>query len=152
MDFHLAQLNVARAIAPVDGPELADFMALLDPVNALGDAAPGFVWRLQDDSGDATSIRPFDDDRVIVNLTVWESIDALWNFVYSGRHLEVMRRRREWFQRFGAPYLVLWWVQAGTIPTVDEAKARLEHLDAHGPTPQAFTFKQRFDPEPALAQ
>jgi Domain of unknown function (DUF3291) len=146
--LHLAQLNIARAQAPLDSAQMAEFMANLDPVNALADSAPGFVWRLQDDdSGNATSIRPFDDDLMIVNLSVWESIDALWAFVYDGEHLEVMRRRREWFERFVArAYLVLWWLDPGHVPSVDEAIARLEHLDAHGPSPHAFTFKRRFAP------
>lgn len=141
---HLAQLNVARARTPLDAPEMDEFMALLDPVNELADRSPGFVWRLEDDDGNATSIRAFDDDRVIVNMSVWESIDALWSYVYDGGHLEVMRRRREWFRHFGSPALVLWWVPAGTIPSVEEAKRRLALLEERGPTPEAFTFKVRF--------
>ena len=97
--MHLAQLNVALGKAAVDAPEMAEFVANLDRVNALGDAAPGFVWRLQDEDGNATSIHPYDDERMIINLSVWESIEALWSFVYDGGHLEIMRRRREWFQR-----------------------------------------------------
>jgi hypothetical protein len=143
---HLAQLNIGRAVGPVDGPDLAEFMELLDPVNALADRAPGVVWRLQDEAGNATSFRPFDDDRMIVNMSVWESIDALWDFVYAGPHLDVMRRRREWFERFPSLYMVLWWVPAGTIPTIEEAKRRLALLEANGPTPEAFTFKRRFEP------
>jgi hypothetical protein len=142
--MHLAQLNVALGKAAVDAPEMAEFMANLDRVNALGDAAPGFVWRLQDDDGNATSIHPYDDERMIINLSVWESIEALWSFVYDGGHLEIMRRRREWFQGLTTAYVVLWWVPEGRIPTVDEAMARLDHLQAHGPTAEAFTFKRRF--------
>jgi hypothetical protein len=141
---HVAQVNVARAKAPIDSPALAGFVAMLEPVNARADTMPGFVWRLQDDSGDATSIRAFDDDLVIVNMSVWESIDALWAFVYDGMHLEIMRRRREWFQHFGVPPLTLWWVPAGHVPSVDEAKERLELLQANGPSPAAFTFKERY--------
>jgi hypothetical protein len=146
---HLAQLNVARAVAPLDGPELAEFTAALEPVNAIADAAPGFVWRLEDetDAPGATAIRPYADPWMLVNLSVWTSIDALWDFVYAGGHLEVMRRRREWFTRLTDPHLVLWWIPAGSLPTLDEAIARLEHLREHGPTPNAFTFKQaRRDP------
>jgi heme-degrading monooxygenase HmoA len=149
--FQIAQINIGRARGPVDGPMLADFMALLDPVNELADAAPGFVWRLQDDAGNNTSLRPYDDDRIIVNMSVWESIDALWDFVYASAHLAVMRRRREWFERFESTYLGLWWIPAGTIPTVDDAKLRLASLDEHGPTPYAFTFKKRFAPEAVAA-
>ena len=130
---------------------LADFMALLDPVNAIADASPGFVWRMQDEAGNNTSLRPYDDERIIINMSTWASIDGLWDFVYGGMHLEVMRRRREWFERFESTYLALWWVPAGTIPTVEEAKLRLASIDEHGPTPYAFTFKQRFAPEAVAA-
>ena len=114
-------------------------------MNALADGAPGFVWRLQDDSGDATSIKAFDDDRLIVNMSVWEDLDSLWRFVYDGGHLEVMRRRREWFERVTV-HLVLWWLPAGTLPTVEDAERRLAALQDHGPTPYAFTFKRCFSP------
>ena len=146
--MHVAQVNIARPKAPVDSPLLADFKALLDPVNAIADATPGFVWRLQDDSGNATGLRIFDDE-LMVNMSVWESIDALWDFVYSSDHLAVMRRRREWFRRMEL-FMCLWWVPAGHIPDVPEAEERLTHLREHGPTEHAFTFKQRFaPPDPA---
>ena len=119
-------------------------MAALDPVNALADAAPGFVWRLQTDEGNATSV-PFNDDpMVIINMSVWESVEALSDFVYRSAHTEVMRRRAEWFHRSADAYVVLWWVPAGHEPTVEEAAARLESLRASGPTPFAFTFRERF--------
>ncbi|MDP9187867.1 MAG: DUF3291 domain-containing protein [Actinomycetota bacterium] len=141
----IAQVNIARAKQPLDSPLLAEFVAALEPVNALADAAPGFVWRLQDETGDATSIRAYADELMIVNMSVWESIEALWEFVYDGGHLEVMRRRREWFSRIEG-HTVLWWIPAGHIPTVEEAKQRLELLAEHGPAPDAFTFKRRFPP------
>jgi Domain of unknown function (DUF3291) len=141
----LAQVNIALPRAPIDSPELAEFVALLEPVNALADAAPGFVWRLQDEGGDATSIRAFGDDRLIVNMSVWEGLDALWRFVYDGGHLEVMRRRREWFERV-AIHLALWWIPAGTLPTVADAERRVAALERRGPTPYAFTFKRSFSP------
>ena len=141
---HLAQVNVATLRAPLDGPELAGFVAELEPINALADASPGFVWRLQTEDGDATSIRPYDDERIMVNLSVWASLKALRGFVYATRHLDVMRRRREWFHRMADPYLALWWVPAGTIPTVAEAKRRLELLAHRGPGPDAFTFRAPF--------
>jgi heme-degrading monooxygenase HmoA len=141
---HLAELNIARAVGPIDSPSMADFVANLARVNAIGDASPGFVWRLQDDSGAATSIRAFDDPRVIVNLTVWQDAEALRAYAYHSDHLEVLRRRREWFIPLDGPSLVLWWIPAGHRPTVEEAKARLEHLAAHGPTPRAFTLKTSF--------
>jgi Domain of unknown function (DUF3291) len=149
---HVAQVNIALAREPLDSPVLAEFVANLEPVNALADAAPGFVWRLQDETGDATSIQAFDDERLIINMSVWESIEALWSFVYDGGHLEVMRRRREWFTRWATSgYMCLWWIPAGHIPSTDEAKERLEHLEANGPTPRAFTFRHRFDPRAAPA-
>jgi heme-degrading monooxygenase HmoA len=149
-DHHLAQVNLATLRAPLDGPELAQFVARLEPINALADASPGFVWRLQTEDGDATAIRPFDDDRIMVNLSVWESFEALRAFVYASRHLEVMRHRRAWFHRMADPYLALWWVPAGTIPTVAEARERLELLARLGPTAEAFTFRSPF-PAPAGA-
>ena len=122
---------------------MAEFVAALDPVNALADKAPGFVWRLQDEDGNATSIRAFDDERIIVNMSVWESIEQLAEFVYRSGHLDVMRRRREWFERIRV-HMVLWRVPAGHLPSLAEAEERLEHLSEHGPTPHAFTFKRRF--------
>ena len=148
---HLAQVNVGRLRAPVDAPEVHEFVANLDRVNALAEASPGFVWRLKDDSGNATSI-PFDPDPlVIVNLTVWASIEALEDFVLRTAHVEFLRRRREWFDRMEDAYLALWWVVPGTEPTLDDARARLDHLRRLGPTPTAFTFRRRFEPE-ALAR
>jgi Domain of unknown function (DUF3291) len=141
---HLAQLNIALGKDVVDTPAMAQFAANLDRVNALADAAPGFVWRLQDETGDATSIRAFDDERMIVNLSVWESVEALWDFVYAAGHLEVMRRRREWFTRLPDAFVVLWWIPEGSVPTIPEALARLDRLRESGPTSHAFTFKQRF--------
>jgi hypothetical protein len=147
---HLAQVNLATLRAPLDDPALAGFVAELEPVNALADGHPGFVWRLQTEDGDATAIRPFDDERVMVNLSVWESLEALRGFVYAGRHLEVLRRRREWFHRMDDPIVALWWVPAGAVPTVAEAKERLGLLARLGPTAGAFTFRAPF-PEPADA-
>ena len=144
--WHLAQVNVAVLAAPIDSPRLAEFVARLEPVNALADGWPGFVWRLQTEDGDATAIRAFDDDRVIVNMSVWESVEALGEFVYRSGHLQVLRRRREWFEPLTTPSLAMWWIRAGTTPTVDEAKRRLDALDHRGPTPEAFTFKAPFGP------
>ncbi len=143
---HLAQVNVATLRAPLDSPELAGFVAQLEPINALADQSPGFVWRLQDESGNATGIKPYGDELEIVNLTVWESIEALADFTYRSGHMELLRRRRDFFEAPTQPILCLWWIPEGTIPTVEEAITRLEHLRAHGPTPTAFTFRHRFEP------
>ena len=144
-DWHLAQVNIGMPRGPMDGEVMAGFAAMLEPINALADAAPGFVWRLQDDDGDATAIRPFSDDRLMINMSVWESVDALWDFVYDSDHLDVMRQRRKWFTGMDV-YMVLWWVPAGELPTTEDAKERLELLRADGPTSRAFTFKQSFPP------
>ena len=147
--FQLAQLNVGRMLAPVDAPEIAGFVAELEPVNRLADASPGFIWRLQTEAGDATSIRPTEDDLFLINMSVWSSIEALRAFTYSTAHVEVLRRRREWFERLATAHLVLWWVPAGHIPTVDEALDRLDRLRRDGPTPAAFTFRTPFEPDAA---
>jgi hypothetical protein len=145
--YHLAQLNIARMRAPLESPIMADFVAKLDRVNALADDAPGFVWRLQTEDGDATGLRYFGDD-MLVNLSVWETVDALRRFVYQSTHLDIMRRRKEWFARMAEPYLVLWWVEAGHLPSLPESAERLQRLREHGPGPQAFTFKH-LSPPPA---
>lgn len=142
--YHLAQLNIARAVAPMDDPRLAEFVARLDEINALADSSPGFVWRLQSDSGNATDIQAYDDPKMLVNLSVWESLESLFGYVYRSGHAKVMTRRKEWFDRMEGPYVVLWWVPAGHRPSVEEAKARLDHLSLHGPTPWAFSFKRSF--------
>jgi hypothetical protein len=131
--------------AEVDDPAIGEFMANLDPINALAEATAGFVWRLQTDEGNATAIRAFADDPLMVlNLSVWESIESLADFAYRSAHTLFLRRRGEWFEPLGELYLVLWWIPAGTVPTVDEALARLDHLRTFGPTPEAFTFRQPF--------
>jgi hypothetical protein len=146
MDHHLAQLNIGRILAPLESEQLSDFVEALDPINELADAAPGFVWRLQTEDGDATAIRAFADDMLLLNMSVWASFDALSAFVYRTDHREVMRGRRQWFERMAEAYLVLWWVPAGHIPTVAEAVERLERLRADGPSPEAFTFRTPFPP------
>lgn len=145
-EHHLAQFNLGRQLAPLEAPEMAEFRSLFEPINALADNTPGFVWRLTDGEGDdATGIRPYGDD-VIINFSVWESREALWNFVYKSRHLEVLRRRTEWFRRMLESRLVLWWIPAGHIPTVEEAVDRLATLRSEGAGPAAFTFREPFEP------
>jgi Domain of unknown function (DUF3291) len=145
-DLELAQLNVGRLLAPLDAPQIADFVANLAAVNAIADASPGFIWRLATESGDATSIRPVEDDLFLINMSVWSSIDALRAFTYDTAHVDVLRRRREWFERLATAHMVLWWVGAGHRPTIDEALERLERLRREGPTPSAFTFRAPFEP------
>ncbi len=147
----LAQVNIARLRAPLDSPALADFVAALEPVNAAADAAPGFVWRLQTEDGNATSVRAFEWDAagsagVIVNMSVWESVEALGAFVYSAAHRPVLRRRRIWFEPMTRAYTALWWIRRGTTPAVAEAEDRVRFLRAQGPTPLAFTLRVHFPP------
>ena len=146
-DYQLAQINIARANAAFDSPELAEFMEQVDGINALADESPGFIWRLQTDEGDATGIRINDDDRLLVNLTVWESVEALREYAYRSGHMDVIRRRKEWFVPYGSTYLALWWVPAGSLPTVDEGLERLAYIDEHGASAHAFGFRQQFPPE-----
>jgi hypothetical protein len=146
--YHLAQINIGRIKGPLDGPVMAGFMARLDEINALADADPGFVWRLQTNEGNATYFRPYpEDDRILLNMSVWKSIEALRHYVYKTMHAEVLRNRAEWFEKFNGVFMALWWVPAGHIPGIDEAKKRLAHLQEHGPTQFAFTFKQTFEPD-----
>lgn len=144
--YHLALFNVGRIVAPLDSPQLKAFMGGLDDINALAEQAPGFVWRYTaDGTNNATAARPMGSDDIIVNFGVWESREQLWEFVYRSQHLDFLRRRREWFQSMLEPYLVLWWVPARTIPTLQQAVAKLEQLRRDGPTPDAFTFREPFD-------
>ena len=145
-NFHLAQVNIARMRAPLDDPMMEGFVNRLEPLNTLADAAPGFVWRLQTDAGDATSIQAFDDPNLIVNLSVWESIQALESYIYRSDHVNTLQRRAEWFERPTKSPFVLWWVNAGHIPSVEEAENRLKLLWENGPTAEAFTFSKRFEP------
>ncbi len=140
--YHIAQINIARMMAPLDSEVMAGFVNRLDEINAIADGAPGFVWRLQTDEGNATYLRPFDDDKIIVNMSVWESVEALKDYVYKSAHKELLRQRREWFEEHvtGA-FMAMWWVPEGHIPGMDEAKKRLKHLEEHGPSQFAFTFR-----------
>lgn len=144
--YHLAELNIAQLRAPLSDPSIQEFVDNLQPINALADHSPGFVWRLQTEDGDATSLRAFDNDLIIVNLSVWESVEALRAYVYQSRHVDFVRRKKEWFDKLGSVHFVMWWIPVGHIPTVAEAKAKLEHLAAHGETAEAFTFRRVFEP------
>lgn len=144
--FQLAQVNIARARGAMDDPVMAGFVANLAGINALADRSPGFVWRLQTEDGDATAIRPYADDRILINLSVWEDLPHLHEFVFRSAHTEVMRHRRVWFERFSEAYVALWWVAVGHRPSVQEAVARLTHLQSHGSSYHAFTFREAYDP------
>lgn len=143
--YYLAQVNTATLRAPLHDPQMTDFVAQIRAINAVADADPGFVWRLRSEGGeDATSIRAFDDERILITLTVWKSLEALSNYVYRSAHAGVMRDRRRWFEKADQPILALWWIPVGHLPSVEEAKERLEHLRCHGSTPYAFSFSKPF--------
>ncbi|MEL7434340.1 MAG: DUF3291 domain-containing protein [Chloroflexota bacterium] len=143
-DYHLAQLNIARMLAPIDSDTMSGFVARLDEINALAESTDGFIWRLTTPAGNATALRPFDDDMLIVNMSVWESINALHAYTYKSTHVELIRDRKSWFSLMETPHMVLWWIP---VATVEEAKQKLDHLNEHGATSQAFTFSKRFSPE-----
>jgi heme-degrading monooxygenase HmoA len=147
---HLAQVNIATMRAPLSDPIMAEFVARLDQINQAADRSPGFVWRLQTDAGNATEVQAYDDERILFNLSVWESLEALFAYVYRSQHGDAMRQRRDWFEPSDQATMALWWLPAGELPTVTEAKARLEHLRQFGSTSQAFLFHQPF-PVPAAS-
>ena len=145
MKKHLAQLNIARMQSnSINDPLMADFVAQLDTINTLAENSKGFVWRLKDEEGNATNIHPFDDDRIIINMSVWESIEDLMEYAYKSAHAVVMKDRSKWFEKFGKPSMVLWYIDEGHIPTVQEARERLEFLQENGASEYAFDFKSRF--------
>ena len=147
--YHLAQLNIAMLREPLESPSMADFVANLERINALAEASPGYLWRLQDEAGDATAIRPFGAE-VLVNLSLWRDVQSLSDYVYKSAHAEMLKRRREWFDKAEQAHMVLWWVPAGHRPGVEEAAERLAHLRAHGSSAHAFGFRQAFAAPDAL--
>jgi hypothetical protein len=149
--YQIAQVNIGRIRAQLDDPVMAGFVARLDEINALADNAPGFVWRLQTPEGNNTYLRPYEDDRMLLNMSVWESVEALKHYVYKTAHAELLRQRHEWFEKI-AMYAALWWVPAGHLPGVDEAKKRIAFLEANGATQFAFTFKTVFPPDEKFQQ
>lgn len=143
--YYLAQVNTATLRASLHDPQMADFVAQIRAINAIADADPGFVWRLRSEGAeDATSIRAFEDERILITLTVWKSLEALSDYVYRSAHAGVMRDRRRWFEKADQPILALWWIPVGHLPSVEEAKERLEYLRYHGSTPYAFSFGKPF--------
>ncbi len=142
--YHIAQVNVARMVAPLDSEEMSGFVNRLDEINALADEADGFVWRLQTDDGDATSIRVFDDEMIIVNMSVWESLETLHHYTYKTVHAELIKGRKNWFEKMSVPHMAIWYIPAGHIPTPGEAQIKLDLINEHGTTPMAFTFAHSF--------
>jgi hypothetical protein len=146
MQYHLAQMNIARALDGMESEVMAGFVTRLDEINTLADEAPGFVWRLQDEAGDATNIQAYDEPDLLINMSVWQDLESLQNYVYKSAHVELLKNRTAWFDKLTDVSQVLWWVPAGEIPTVSEGKARLQHLQDYGATGSAFTFSKPFPP------
>lgn len=144
--MQLAQLNIARAQHRMDAPEMKEFVNAITAVNEIADNSDGFVWRLQDESGNATGISAFDDPHMLVNLSVWESPEHLKHFMFKTLHRDYIKRKREWFDKMPQAYFVMWWVPEGHEPTLQEALERLEHLRSEGETPFAFSFRSDFKP------
>lgn len=142
--YHLAQVNIGKAIAPLTDPVMQGFVDQLDHINRLADNSAGFVWRLQTEEGDATALQPFDDPSIIMNLSVWTSFDALKNYVYSGDHLSVLKERKNWFEKTQGPILALWWMPVGQLPTPESARAMLEKLQHDGPSQDVFSFARPY--------
>ncbi len=136
-------------LGAIDDDVMAGFVARLDSLNALADASPGFVWRYQTEEGDATEVRVFDDEMILFNMSVWESVEALEEYVYRSNHVEALQKRAEWFERSTRAPLVLWWVEIGNIPSVEEAKEHFDILWRSGPSATTFSFKDRFAPPAA---
>lgn len=145
--YYIAQVNIGRMRAALEDPIMAGFVERLDEINALADRSPGFVWRLQNEGGNATYLRPYDDERILFNFSIWESVESLRAYVYKSAHAELLRQRRDWFEQFSGVFMALWWVPRGYVPGVDEAKKRLAHLEEHGPSQFAFNFKNIFTPD-----
>ncbi|WP_226664729.1 DUF3291 domain-containing protein [Microbulbifer aggregans] len=142
--YHLAQVNIAYGIETLDHPVMAGFVAELDRLNALADISEGFIWRLQSDEGDATAFKLYDDEKIILNMSVWESIETLKSYVYSGEHLEILKQKKQWFEKTKSAHLVLWWVPAGEIPSIEDVKSKLSLIQKLGPSEQAFNFARAY--------
>jgi hypothetical protein len=144
--MHLAQVNIAKMKDPIDSPMMADFVNNLDRINALAENSEGFIWRLKDEDNNATSVKVFDNDFLIINLSVWENAELLKNYVYNSLHVEILKRKKEWFEKMDQMHMALWYVEKGIFPSPIEAKEKLEYLREHGETPLSFSFKSKFIP------
>jgi len=150
MTQYLAQINIAKMLAPLDSPVMADFVANLDPINALAENSDGFIWRLKDEHDNATSIKIYDDEYLLVNKSVWVDVDSLFQFAFQSHHLDIFKRRKEWFEKMTQMHMALWFVPEDHRPSVEEATLRLDYLRTHGETPYAFSFEKKFSVNEAL--
>jgi hypothetical protein len=139
--MQLAQINIARMLAPLESQKMKEFRAFLAPVNLLAESSPGFIWRYSDENAHQFGM-PWEDEMIIVNMSVWQDMDTLHNFTYQTVHSYFIKSRKKWFHQLDHPHAVLWWVEDGHIPTLFEAKAKLELLEKNGPTAEAFLFQQ----------
>lgn len=145
--MQLAQFNIAEALSSIDDPIMKDFVGNTDRINALAEKSPGFIWRLVgDDSDDSYSINAFDSEYILVNMSVWKNRLSLFEFVYNSAHLEIFKRKKEWFKKMPKMHMVLWFIPEGHRPTIEEGKDRLAYFQEHGETPFAFSFKSKFEP------
>jgi hypothetical protein len=151
-NYHLAQVNIGKILAPMDSPVMAEFKNNLDRINALAEDSEGFVWRLKDDNNNATSIKVFEDDFMLINMSVWKNIEALYKYVYESAHVEYLKKRREWFEKLTEMHMAMWWIPAGHIPSPAEAIERLTHIREKGDGPFAFGFRKRFTAEDLIAK
>ncbi|NJB70451.1 hypothetical protein GGR42_000913 [Saonia flava] len=149
-NHHLAQVNIAKMLVPLDSPIMADFVNNLDRINAIADQSEGFVWRMTGEEDNATAISVFEDKFLIINLSVWESLDTLFKYVYKSDHIEIFKRKKEWFSKISEMHMAFWYIEEGVVPTSKDAKERLLYLNQHGETPYAFTFKNKFTVEELL--
>lgn len=143
--YQLAQINIAQMKgSDFNDPVMADFVANIDRINQIAEASPGFVWRLKDEQDNALNINPFEDSSLLINISVWEAIAPLESFVYGAMHLEIMKRKKEWFHHFKGFYYALWWIKAGEYPSAVEAEKQLAFPQENGPTEKVFTFKETY--------
>ena len=143
--YHIAEINIARMKGvDINDPIMKEFADNLDAVNAIAEKSPGFVWRLKDDSNNATSFNPYNDEQILINVSVWENIETLEDFMYRTFHSEFLRRRKEWFKTYGTAHTAMWWVPVGHVPTLQEAVENLSHRQKHGPSEIAFDFRNKY--------
>jgi hypothetical protein len=143
--YYLAQINIAKLIEPIDSPLLEDFVGDLDRINKIAEESKGFIWRLEDESGNALNVNPFNNPTLIVNMSVWETVEDLKNFVYYSGHIEVFIKRAKWFEKMNTPHMALWWVRKDELPTAEDAKNKLLELENHGESQSSFSFKKLFE-------
>jgi len=146
-EYQIAEINVARMRGVnINDPIMKEFVDNLDKVNALAESSKGFIWRLKDESNNATNLNPFNDEQVIINISVWQSIETLENFIYKTFHTEFLKRRKEWFQSYGKAYTAMWWTPKGQYPAIQEAIEKLDYYQKNGPSELVFDFRNKYLP------